>query len=193
MFILMLVAMYGIIGELSNPGAIIPGVVGVIALILVLYMAAVLPVNVAGLLLILFAVGLFVAEAFTTSFGLLTVGGLAAFFFGALMLFKGETPAFRLSPVYIIPAALITAAFFVFIVAAGLRAQRRPVRAGQETLIGKVTAAVTAIDGSGGKVFVDGELWQAVSEAPVAQNEMVEIVGSKGLTLTVKPTTNRGG
>lgn len=192
LFILMLVAMYGIIGELSNPGAIIPGVVGVIALILVLYMAAVLPVNIAGMLLILLAVGLFVAEAFTASFGLLTAGGLAAFFFGALMLFKGDTPAFRLSPVYIIPAALVTAAFFVFIVGAGLRAQRQPVRSGQETLIGKVTTAASAIDAGRGKVFVDGELWQAVSEAPVAQGEMVEIVGSKGLILTVKPTTKRG-
>jgi membrane-bound serine protease (ClpP class) len=190
MFILMLVAIYGIIGELSNPGAIFPGVVGVIALILVLYMAAVLPVNVAGLLLILLAVGLFIAEAFTTAFGLLTVGGLVAFFFGALMLFKGET--FRLSPIYIIPAAVVTAVFFVFVIGAGLRAQRRPVRVGQETFIGKLTVAVSSINASGGKVSVDGELWQAVSETPVAQGEMVEIVGTKGLTLAVKPTTKRG-
>ena len=192
MLILMLVAIYGIIGELSNPGAIFPGVVGVIALILVLYMAAVLPVNVAGLLLILLAVGLFIAEAFTTAFGLLTVGGLVAFFFGAFMLFSGAAPTFRLSPVYIVPAAVVTAVFFIFVVGAGLRAQRRPIRVGQETFIGKTVAAVTPINASGGTVVVEGEIWKAVSDAPVEQGETVEIVGTKGLTLTVKPSTKRG-
>lgn len=189
MFILMLVAMYGIIGELSNPGAILPGVIGVIALILVLYMAAVLPVNIAGLLLIALAIGLFIAEVFTTSFGLLTLGGLAAFLMGALMLFDRATPTFRLSLTVIIPAAVITAAFFLFIVGAGLRAQFRPVRAGQETFIGKTTTASTAIDENGGKVVIDGELWRAVSEVPVAAGQSVEIVGTEGLTLKVKPKT----
>ena len=192
MFILMLVAIYGIIGELSNPGAIFPGVVGVVALILVLYMAAVLPVNIAGILLIVVAVGLFVAEAFTASFGLLTAGGLVAFIFGAFMLFSGAAPTFRLSPVYIVPAAVVTAVFFIFVVGAGLRAQRRPIRVGQETFIGKTVAAVTPINASGGTVVVEGEIWKAVSDAPVEQGETVEIVGTKGLTLTVKPSTKRG-
>ncbi|HMJ63865.1 MAG TPA: nodulation protein NfeD [Candidatus Binatia bacterium] len=194
MFILMLVAMYGIIGELSHPGAIVPGVVGVIALIVVLYMAAVLPVNLAGVLLIVLAMGCFIAELFVPSYGALTVGGLAAFLMGALMLFNRAAPSFRLSLSFIIPAAVMTAAFFLFVIGAGLRAQFRPVRVGLETWVGKTTTASTAIDSQGGKVFVDGEIWQAVSDVPVAQGESVEIVGAEGLTLLVKPkTTNRGG
>ena len=97
MMILMLVAIYGIIGELSNPGAILPGVVGAIALILVLYMATILPVNIAGLALIGLAVVLFIVDIFAPTHGVLTFGGIVAFFLGALMLFNRADPAFRLS------------------------------------------------------------------------------------------------
>jgi len=189
----MLVAMYGIIGELSHPGAIVPGIVGVIALIVVLYMAAILPVNLAGVLLILLALGLFIAELFIPSYGALSIGGIAAFLIGALMLFNRAAPSFRLSLTFIIPAAVVTAAFFLFVIGAGLRAQLRPVRVGLETLVGKTTTASTAIDRQGGKVFVDGEIWKAVSETPVTSGETVEIVGFEGLTLKVKPKlTNTG-
>ena len=187
MMILMLVAIYDIIGELSNPGAILPGVVGAIALILVLYMATVLPVNVAGLALIGLAVALFVADIFAPTHGVLTFGGIAAFFLGALMLFNREDPAFRISLIYIIPATLLTAAFFTFIVGAGLRAQLLPVRTGQETLLGKIVPTLARIDASGGKVFVEGEYWNAVSEQPIEPGQPAEIVGVSGLTLTVKP------
>jgi membrane-bound serine protease (ClpP class) len=189
MFVLMLIAIYGIIGELSNPGAIVPGVVGVISLILALYMMAVLPVNVAGVALIILAVGLFVAEVFTPSFGLLTAGGLAAFVFGALMLFDTAPPEFQLSLWVILPAAVFTAVLFVIVIGAGLRAQFRPVRAGAETLIGKTTVAATPIDDQNGRVFVEGESWSAVSNRPVAAGDTVEIVSIEGLTLRVKPTT----
>jgi membrane-bound serine protease (ClpP class) len=189
MFILMLVAVYGIIGEVSNPGAIVPGVVGVIALILALYMMAVLPVNVAGVALMVLAVGLFIAEVFTPSFGLLTAGGLAAFVFGALMLFDTAPPAFRLSLGVVLPAALLTAAFFFFVIGAGLRAQYRPVTVGIETLIGKTTIASTAIGREEGRVFVEGENWKAISDVPVERGQTVEIVGIEGLTLKVKPKT----
>src|SRR5262249_59276478 len=100
MFILMLAAIYGIIGELSSPGAILPGVVGSIALILALYMAAVLPVNIAGLALIGLALALFIVDVFATTHGVLTFGGIVAFFLGALMLFNRADPAFRLSLTY---------------------------------------------------------------------------------------------
>lgn len=188
MFILMLIAIYGIIGELSNPGAILPGVVGAIALILLLYMAAVLPVNVAGLALIALAIALFIAEAFTPTYGVLTVGGIVSFFLGSLMLF--EHAPFRLSLAFIIPATLLTAAFFVFVVAAGLRAQLIPVRVGKETMIGRVVTALTGIDAQGGKVFVEGEYWNAVSETPIEPGQAVEIVAVQGLTLKVKPKTS---
>jgi membrane-bound serine protease (ClpP class) len=187
MMILMLVAMYGIIGELSNPGAIFPGVVGAIALILVLYMATVLPVNIAGLALIGLAVVLFIVDIYAPTHGVLTFGGIVAFFLGALMLFNRGDPAFRLSLVYIIPATLVTAAFFIFVVGTGLRAQFLPVRAGRETLLGKTIPALARIDAANGRVFVEGEYWNAVSDVPIEPGHPVEIVAINGLTLKVKP------
>ena len=189
MFILMLIAIYGIIGELSNPGAIFPGVVGAIALILALYMSAILPVNVAGLALIGLALILFVVDIYAPTHGILTVGGIVAFFMGALMLFDSPLPAFRLSLRFIIPATLLTAAFFIFVVGKGLRAQFLPVQVGWETMLGKTTSAVSQIDGAKGKVFIEGEYWNAVSDTPVAAGQLVEIVGVNGLTLKVKPKT----
>jgi membrane-bound serine protease (ClpP class) len=187
MFILMLITIYGIIGELSNPGAILPGVVGAIALILLLYMAAVLPVNVAGLALIGLAIALFVADVFATTHGVLTVGAVAAFFIGSLMLFERGDAVYRLSLAFVIPATLVTTAFFAFVVGAGLRAQFLPVRAGRETMLGRVVPALTRIDAQTGKVFIEGEYWNAVSDAPVEPGQNVEVVSVEGLTLKVKP------
>ena len=189
MFILMLIAIYGIIGELSNPGAILPGVVGAIALILALYMAAILPVSLAGVTLIVLATGLFIADIYAPTHGVLTVGGIVSFFLGALMLFDRADPAFRLSLSIIISATVVTALFFIAIVGAGLRAQFLPVRAGRETMVGKVTPALARIDASGGKVFIEGEYWNAVSETIVEKGQPVEVVGFDGLTLKVKPKT----
>jgi membrane-bound serine protease (ClpP class) len=187
MLLLMLAAIYGIIGELSSPGAILPGVVGAIALILALYMAAVLPINIAGLALMGLAVTLFIVDVFAPTHGILTFGGIVAFFLGALMLFNRGDPAFRLSLAYIIPATVVTALFFIFVVGAGLRAQLLPVRSGKETMLGKTAPALAHIDAHGGKVFVEGEYWNAVSEAPIEPGQPVEIVGIRGLTLQVKP------
>ncbi len=131
MFVLMLMVIYGFIGELSSPGAILPGVVGVIALVLVLYMSAILPVNIAGLVLIGLAVGLFIIDIFAPTHGVLTAGGIIAFFLGALMLFNHAGPGYNLSLAWIIPATVVTAAFFIFVVGSGFaRAiQARPRRA----------------------------------------------------------------
>lgn len=187
MFILMLVAVYGIMGELSNPGAIIPGVLGVIALIISLYMAAVLPVNIAGVALIALALVLFVTDIFTPTSGILTVGGVIAFLLGSLMLFDSAEPYFRLSLGYIIPATVLTVLFFVFVVGKGLRAQRLPVQSGAEMMIGQTTDALGPIDATSGKVFIEGEYWNAVSDSPIAADQSVEIVRRTGLTLHVKP------
>ena len=187
MFVLMLMVIYGIMGELSSPGAILPGVVGAIALILVLYMSAILPVNITGIALILLAVGLFIADVFATTHGVLTAGGILAFFLGALMLFSGAGPGFGLSLKWIIPGTLITAAFFTFIVSKGLGAQLKPVRAGRETMIGQTVTALSRIDLAGGRVFIEGENWNAVSETPVDAGQPVEVTGITGLTLRVKP------
>src|SRR5216117_123275 len=183
MFILMLIAIYGIIGELSSPGAILPGVVGAIALILALYLAAILPVNVAGLVLIALAFALFIFDLYTPTHGVLTIGGIAAFLIGSLMLFNHADPLFRLSLGFIIPATLTTAAFFVFVVGKGLRAQLLPVKAGKETLIGKTVTALTPIDSRNGRIFVEGEYWNAVSDAPIEKGEEAEIAAVQGLTI----------
>lgn len=186
LFVLMLIAIYGIIGELSNPGAILPGVAGGIALILALYMGSVLPISIAGVALIVLAVALFIIDVFAPSHGVLTGGGIVAFFLGALLLFEGAGPAFRLSLGLVVPGTIVTALFFIFVIGAGLRAQRLPVRAGRETLIGRVVPAVTRIDDVSGKLFVEGEYWTARSETPVEAGQSVVVVGIEGLTLTVK-------
>ncbi len=186
MFVLMLIAIYGIIGELTTPGAILPGVVGAIALILALYLAAILPVNVTGLVLIALALMLFIFDVYAPTHGVLTMGGVISFLIGSLMLFNRADPLFRLSLSYIIPATLVTTGFFLFVVGKGLRAQRLPVKAGAETLIGKTVTTLTPIDSRGGRIFVEGEYWNAVSDRPIEKGEAVEIATVQGLTLKVK-------
>lgn len=137
MLILTLVAIYGIIGEVSNPGAIVPGVTGVIALILLLYASAAMPLNVAGYALLLLALILFGSEAFTPTFGLLTTAGGVAFFLGLLMLFQDLPEAMAISWAWLIPATVLTTLFFVFIAGAGLKMQlTRSRRTGSESMVG---------------------------------------------------------
>jgi len=187
MLILMLVVVYGIIGELTSPGAILPGVAGVIAMLLLLYLSSVLPMNITGLALIAVAILLFTVDAFAPTHGVLTAGGVLAFFLGLFMLFDRSDPFLRLSLMWMLPATVVTALFFVFVAGAGIRAQRLPARAGAETMLGRMVAAVERIDASSGKVFLEGEYWDAVSAVPIAAGQMVEIVALNGLTLTVKP------
>jgi membrane-bound serine protease (ClpP class) len=189
MFVLMLIAIYGIIGELSNPGAILPGVAGAIALILALYMAAILPVNLAGVALVLLAIALFITDLFAPTHGVLTAGGILSFFLGALMLFDRTEPAFRLSLSLILPATIVTAVFFLFVIGAGLRAQLLPVKVGRETMLGRPVTALTPIHAPDGWVLFEGEHWRAVSDAPIAEGQSAEIVGVEGLTLKVKSKT----
>ena len=187
MFILMLIAIYGIIGEMTTPGAILPGVVGAIALILALYLAAILPVNVTGVVLIALAMMLFIFDIYAPTHGVLTMGGIISFLIGSLMLFNRADPLFRLSLSYIIPATLMTAAFFAFVIGKGLRAQRLPVKTGVQAMVGKTVTASTPIDSQGGRIFVEGENWSAVSDTPVEPGEVIEIAEVQGLTLKVKP------
>lgn len=185
MFVLMLVAIYGLIGEMTTPGAILPGVVGALALILALYMAAILPVNVAGLLLIGLALALFLIDVFAPTHGVLTGGGILAFLIGSLMLFDRHDPLFRLSLSYIVPSVILTAGFFLLIVGKGLRAQRLPVKVGKEAMVGKFVQAMTPIDANGGRVFLEGESWSARSAEPINQGDTVQITAVEGLTVQV--------
>ncbi|HEY2122955.1 MAG TPA: nodulation protein NfeD, partial [Chthoniobacterales bacterium] len=189
MFILMLIAIVGIIGEVTTPGAILPGVAGTIAFVLALYMAAILPVNVAGLLLIGLAVVLFVIDLFAPTHGVLTGGGILAFLVGSLMLFDQRDPLFRLSLWYIIPSAVLITGFFVFVVGKGVRSQLVPAKTGIQTMLGKEVNALTQIDSESGKVFCEGAYWNARSTAPINQGAPVRIVAIEGLTLRVAPKT----
>jgi membrane-bound serine protease (ClpP class) len=192
MFILMLIAIFGLVGEVSTPGAILPGVAGTIALVLALYMAAALPVNVAGLLLIGLAVVLFVIDLFATTHGVLTGGGILAFIVGSLMLFDQRDPLFRLSLWYIIPSAALIAGFFLFIIGKGIKSQQLPAKSGKQTMLGKEMNALTPIDSENGKVFFEGAYWNARSAAPIDQGALVRIVAIEGLTLKVIPSAISG-
>ncbi|HUI91040.1 MAG TPA: nodulation protein NfeD [Chitinivibrionales bacterium] len=193
MYVLMLIAIYGIIGELSNPGSVLPAVAGVIALVLALFMSSILPVNITGVVLIVLAIALFIVDIFAPTHGVLTGGGIIAFIIGSIMLFDTGNSAFRLSLALIIPASVITAGFFSFIVGAGLRAQLAPKKTGAEAMKGKTAVAESAVDAKGGKVFFEGEYWNAVSETPVDKGETVEVIGVQGLTLKIKPKPNKQG
>jgi membrane-bound serine protease (ClpP class) len=190
MMILTLIVIYGIIAEVSHPGAILPGVAGALALILLLYMSATLPLNVAGVALLILAVILFITDIFAPTHGVLTVGGIIAFFLGLLMLFNRAPTGYHLPMTWIVAATLVTAAFFIFFVTKGIRAQFLPKRVGVQTMIGKTVGAQSRIDAKGGQVFIEGELWNAVSETPVEAGQNVEVTGIDGLTLKVKPKAN---
>ncbi len=186
MMILTMIAIWGIIGEVTNPGAIIPGVAGAIALILVLYASAAMPLNTAGYILIGLAVVLFIAEAFTPTFGILTAGGAVAMFFGFLMLFNELPESMEVPWGWLAAAAVLTALFFAFIGAAGLKAQFKKRPMGREGMVGMQAKVVDAINERSGRVQARGEYWNAVSDESIEVGETVIIEKSEGLTMKVK-------
>ncbi len=189
LFILTLVAIYGILGEISNPGALFPGMVGALALILVLYLSASLPVNAAAFALIALAIALFLLEVFTPTNGILSVGGVVSFVLGSLLLFEGQGPAFELSLFYILPAAIVTGLFMFFVVGYAVKAQRRPVATGRESMGGRFAEVLEGREG-GGWVFFEGERWKAETTdgSALSPGGRVEVVSSENLVLTVKPS-----
>jgi len=187
MLVLMLMVMYGVIGELTSPGAVLPGVAGLLALVLLMYLGSVLPMNAAGLSLVAVAIGLFVIDLFAPTHGVLTAGGVVAFFLGTFMLFDRGEPFLRLSMAWLLPATVVTALFFLFVVGAGIRAQRQPARTGADAWAGRGVTALERIDASGGRVFIEGETWRAVSAEPVEAGQRAEIIAVEGLTLKVRP------
>jgi membrane-bound serine protease (ClpP class) len=190
-FILMNIGILGILVELYNPGAILPGVVGGIALILGLASFAILQVNAAGLLLIAFAILLFIADVKVPGHGVLTVGGVIAFIFGAILLTERTAPVLQISLHLIIGVAALFAAFFLFAVSAGVRAQRAPARSGGGRLVGAVGVARSAL-APDGMVYVQGEMWSAVAdEGPIADGQPVRVVGLEGLRVRVRPEPAR--
>lgn len=186
-FILLNVGTLGILVELYNPGAILPGVIGGIALILGLASFAILQVNAAGLLLIGFAILLFIADIKVPAHGVLTVGGVIAFVFGSILLTQRQAPILQISLRLILAVAALLAGFFLFAVSAGVRAQRAKPRSGDERLVDATGTARTRIDPEG-MVHVHGEMWSAISVAgPIDNGQAVRVVGLDGLRLRVKP------
>lgn len=184
-YILMLLGFYGLFFELTNPGALFPGIIGGICLILAFYAFQTLPVNYAGLLLIILAVILFILEIKITSHGILTIGGVIAMVIGSLMLFESPAPFMKLSLFVILPAVITTALFFTITIGLALKAyQRRPVT-GSEGLIGLEGIADSDITKGGGMVLLHGERWAAHSDDSISKGERVAVVAVSGLKVKV--------
>ncbi len=184
-YILMILGFYGLYFELSNPGAIFPGVAGAICLILAFYALQTLPINYAGLMLILLGIALFIGEVFVTTHGILGVGGTIALLLGSVMLIDSPVPAMRVSWAVIIPVVLSSALLFIITLTVAVRAHRSQVDTGREGLIGLTGDARTDV-AERGQVFVHGEYWNAWSDEPVAKGDRIEVLQVDGLRLKVK-------
>jgi len=190
-YILMMVGMLGIFFELSNPGVILPGVIGGISLILAFFAFQSLPINWAGLLLILFGLALLVVEIKVVSHGVLTIGGAVAMLLGSLMLYDAPETDLRVSWLVIIPTVGATAGMVIFAVSAGLRALYRTPSTGAAGMVGQVGVVKVPLDPEG-QVLIEGELWRAVAtDGPVAAGEPVEVAAMEGLLLTVTRSARR--
>jgi membrane-bound serine protease (ClpP class) len=185
-YLLLLVGLAGLYFEFSTPGAILPGVLGAIALILALYAFSQLPINYAGVLLILLGIVMFIAEIKVVSHGVLTLGGLTSMVLGSMMLIDAPAPYMRISLWAILGSAGATALFFLFVVGAGVKALRARTVTGMEGLIGEVGVVRTRL-APRGQVFLRGELWTAECAGEVEPGESVRVTGIDGLTLQVVP------
>jgi len=185
-YILMLIGIYGLIFEFSNPGAIVPGTIGAIALLLALYSFQLLPINYAGVALIMLGVALMVGEAFQPSFGMLGIGGTIAFVIGSIILMDTDTPGFGIDISIIITFAATSVLVFIFVIGMAIKARRRPVVSGMEELLGGEAIVDNDFDQTG-TVTIHSEHWSAVTEQPLRKGQPVKVTGIKGLILKVKP------
>lgn len=185
-YILMLLGIYGLFFELANPGNILPGVIGGISLLLALYALQVLPVNYAGLGLMILGVCFMVGELFMPSFGILGVGGVIAFVTGSVILFDREGGNIAVSLPLIIAVSLLTAGFFFIVIRSLFTATRRPVVTGAEELIGATGLIISDFEGNG-VMRIHGEQWQVRSDAPMREGDAARVVNREGLILQVEP------
>lgn len=174
-YILLMLGLLGLYFEFSNPGAILPGVLGGICLLLAIFSFQILPINYVGLILILMAIGLFILEIKVQSYGILTIGGITAMVIGSIMLINTPIPELRPSLNFIIPVAIGISLIFIFLITLAIRAHIKKVHTGKEGLIGEIGKAQTDIDPEG-KVFVHGELWQAESSEKILKGSKVRVV-----------------
>jgi len=191
-YLLMTIGTIGIIAELYSPGAILPGIVGAISLILAFYSFQSLPVNYAGVLLFLLGIVFFVLEASVTSYGLLAIGGVISMLLGSVMLIKTDAEFLRISWSVIVPVVTLAALFAFVIVGLGMKAMRRRPMTGREEMVGLVGIVKTALVPQG-QLAVRGELWEAVSDQPLRPGDEAEVTGVDGLRLRVKPFSKKKG
>jgi len=189
-YILLLIGIYGLIFEFSSPGAVVPGTVGAIALLLALYAFQLLPINYAGLALLLLGAALMVAEAYQPSFGMLGIGGTVAFVIGSIILMDTGAPGFGIHISVIITFTLASVLLFVVIIGMAIKARRRPVVSGLEELVGGVATAIDAFQGEG-LVTIHSERWNATSDSAVSKGQQLRVTGVNGLVLTVEPINQR--
>jgi membrane-bound serine protease (ClpP class) len=184
--LLMTIGTIGILAELYNPGAILPGIVGAISLILAFYSLQSLPINYAGVLLILLGIVLFILEIKVTSYGLLTLGGIAAMTLGGLLLVKTDAPFMQVSLSFLLPTVVTAAAIMFAMAWMAMKARGRVPVTGKESMIGEIATAKTDV-APHGQVLLHGELWEAVSEQPIKRGDEAEVRSVEGLTLKVVP------
>jgi membrane-bound serine protease (ClpP class) len=181
-----IIGLYGLMYEGWNPGAIVPGVVGVICLLLAAYALQVLPVNYAGLALIIVGIALMVAEAFAPSFGALGLGGIAAFVFGAILMFDSDIPGFGISVTFVIAIAIASALFIIWTVSYMLKLRRRGAVSGAESIVGGIGTALEDFEREG-RIWLESEAWHAVSKVPIRKDQQVIVTAMDGLVLQVEP------
>ena len=183
-----MIGLYGLMYEGWNPGAIVPGVVGIICLLLAAYALQVLPVNYAGLALIIVGLALMTAEAFAPSFGALGLGGIAAFVFGSIMMFDSGIPGFGISLTFVISLAILAALFIIWLVTFVLRLRRRGAVSGRGSIVGGIGTAISDFSGEG-KIWLEGEAWVARSKVTIAKDQEVIVTDMVGLVLEVEPVS----
>ncbi len=185
-YFLLMIGLLGLYFEFSHPGAIVPGVVGGISLILAFFAFQILPINIAGLILILMGIGLFIAEAKVQSFGILGIGGGVALFIGSVMLVKSPDPSMRPSLSVIASTVIAITAIVIFLIYLIARAIREKPVTGAEGIVGEEGEVYLPIKKGRGKVFVHGEIWNAESKEDIEKGETIIVVGVKGMRLSVK-------
>lgn len=185
-YILLLLGIYGLFFELYNPGSVFPGVIGGISLLLALFAFQILPVNYAGLALILLGLAFMVAEAFLPSFGILGLGGVVAFVFGSVILLDSGSPYYEISRSLIAGLAIFSVAFLLMVLNMFARIRDKPVVSGKESLIGREAKCVHS-SGEALRVLLNGEYWWARSDSSILPDQHVRVVGINGLTLQVEP------
>ena len=188
-YMLLMLGFYGLLFELYNPGSIFPGIAGVLGLVLGLYALHTLPVNYAGLALIIFGIILFLLEIKITSHGLLTIGGIVSLLLGSLMLIRDDSafPLLKISTTVVVSTTVVTALFFLFVVGAGIRAQRAKPVTGLEGFIGETGVVLEPIDPLG-NVRVHGEIWKAQSNTGrIEAGEKIRVLSMQNFRLTVEP------